>query len=154
MRKIVFLCLVVMLFITGCGEVQEKEQKLVCTTVENEDGMDIEQVISMTYKNDKLKFMKMEVNTTVTDPTVRLAWEEYKKYMAENNEEFSKDGISLKVEIDDQNYKYNTILDIDVDKASEEDLKEQGFEDLKEDQSTIEDSKKLAEEDGATCEIK
>ena len=154
MKKIVFLCLVVMLFITGCGEVQEKEQKLVCTTVENEDGMDIEQVISMTYKNDKLKFMKMEVNTTVTDPKVRLAWEEYKKYMAENSEEFSKDGISLKVEIDDQNYKYNTILDIDVDKASEEDLKEQGFEDLKEDQSTIEDSKKLAEEDGATCEIK
>ena len=74
--------------------------------------------------------------------------------MDENNEEFAKDGMTLKVVVNNQNYEYNTILDIDIDKASEEDLNEQGFEELKDDTNTIEDSKKSAEQDGATCVIK
>ena len=150
MKKIsmIFLSLLVIVLITGCGTTEEKEQKLVCTTTESEDGMSIEQVISMTYKNDKLEHMTMEVNTTITDSTVK------EKAMDEDNEEFDKDGVSLKVNVNDQNYEYNTILDIDVENASEEVLNEQGFEDLKNDNSTLEDSKKAAEEDGAVCEIK
>ncbi len=156
MKKIsmIFLNLFVITLITGCGKIEEKEQKLVCTTTENEKGMNIEQVISMNYKNDKLDHMTMEVNTTITDPTVKENWEEYKKNMDKNNKEFNKDGVSLKVDVNDQNYKYNIILDIDVLNASEEVLKEQGFEGLKDDKSTLEDSKKEAEKDGSTCVIK
>ena len=149
--KMIFLCLLAVVLVTGCGA--NKEKKLVCRTTEEEEGMSIEEVISMTYKNNKLNHMTMEVNTTITDSDVKDNWEAYKEFMNEDNEEFSKEGISLKVNVDDDNYKYNTILDIDIEKASEEDLKEQGFEGLKDDNSTIEDSKKTAEEDGATCTI-
>ena len=152
--NIIFLSLLVLILVTGCGTTEDKEEKLVCTTTEKEDGMSVEEVISMTYKNDKLKRMTMEVNTTITDTDIKENWQEFKKHMDESNEEFNKDGVSLKVEVNDQNYEYNTILDIDIENASEDILKEQGFEGLKNDKSTLKDSKKSAEEDGATCEIK
>ena len=152
--SIVFLSLFVIILITGCGVSNEKEQKLVCTTTESEDGMSIEQVISMTYKNNKLKHMTMEVNTEITDATIQENWEQFKQIMNDDNKEFNKDGVSLKVNINDQNYEYNTILDIDVENASEEVLKEQGFDGIKDDKNTLEDSKKEAEKDGAICKIK
>ena len=155
MKKILSILLmgVLVIGLSGCGDEEVKEQTLVCTTVESDEDMDIEQVISMTYKNDKLKKMKMEVNTKLNNSAIKENWEEFKKSMDEDNQEFTKDGISLKVDIDDENYEYNTILEIDVDKATEEDLKEQGFEGLKDDNSTLEDSKEAAEQDGATCKI-
>ena len=156
MKKILSILLmgILVISLTGCSTEEElKEQTLVCTTTENDEDMDIEQVISMTYKNDKLKKMKMEVNTKLNNSAIKENWEEFKKSMDEDNQEFTKDGISLKVDIDDENYEYNTILEIDVDKATEEDLKEQGFEGLKDDNSTLEDSKEAAEQDGATCKI-
>ncbi len=156
MEKIsmIFLSLLVIVLMAGCGKVEEKEQELICTNTENEDGMIIEQVISMTYKNNKLKNMSMKVNTRITDTTIQENWEAFKEIMDEDNEEFDKDGIRLKVDTNDQTYEYSTTLDIDVEKASEEDLTEQGFEGLKDDESTIEDSKKEAEKDGSVCEIK
>ena len=169
MKKIsmLFFSLLIMILITGCGaeekegqtdkepvEPEKKEQTLVCTTTENDEDIGIEQVISMTYKEDKLKHMTMEVNTQINNSDVKENWEAYKKVMDEQNEEFDKDGVSLKVVVDDQNYKYNVILDIDVENATEEALKEQGFEGIKEDTSTLEESKKSAEADGATCVIK
>lgn len=151
--SIVFLCLLFIVLITGCGD-KEKEQKLVCTTTEKDDGVNIEEIISMTYKNDKLKHMTMEVSTTITDSSVKKAWEEFKKNMDENNKEFSKEGVSLRIKVNDQNYEYSTILDVDVENASEAALKEQGLDDLKNDTSTLKDSKEAAEKDGAVCEIK
>ena len=156
MKKIsmILLSLLAIILVAGCNNNEDVERKLICTTIENEDGMSVEQVISMTYKNDKLNHMTMEVNTTITDSTVQENWELFKSTMDKNNEEFNKDGVSLKVEKNDQNYEYNTILDIDVLNASEEILKEQGFEGLKDDNSSLESNKELAEKDGATCEIK
>ena len=153
--SIIFLSLLVAILITGCGAEKEvKVQTLVCTTTENDEDMDIEQVISMTYKNDKLKQMKMEVNTKLNNSAIKESWDAFKKSMDENNEVFEKEGISSKVVVNDQNYEYNTILDIDFDKASEEDLKEQGFDGLKDEEGTLEESKEAAEKDGATCIIK
>ena len=161
MKKILSILLMGILVVglTGCGATEEKEkevkeQTLVCTTTESDEDMGIEQVISMTYKNDKLKQMKMEVNTTLNNPDIRENWEEFKKSMDKDNEEFEKEGIISKVVVDDQNYKYNTILDIDFDKASEEELKEIGFDGLKDEEGTLEESKIAQEKDGATCIIK
>ena len=156
MRKIsiALVCLLLVFLVAGCGKTQDKEQELVCTSTQNEDGMNIEQIISMTYKNDKLNHMTIEVNTKVTDSTVQENWEMFKSSMDENNKEFDKDGVSLKVSTDDQNYEYNTTLDVDVINASKEALEEQDLADLKDDNSTLESSKEAAEKDGATCEIK
>ncbi len=156
MKKIsvVFLGLLTVLLITGCGVEEPKEQKLVCTSTQSEEGIDASQVISMTYKNNKLNHMTMEVNTKITDSKVQKNWDEFKKSMDEQNQEFDKDGVTLKVTTDDQNYEYKVALDIDVENASEEVLKEQGFEDLKDDNSTLESSKADAEKDGFNCEVK
>ena len=154
--SMLFLGLLVVILITGCGaeETKVKEQTLVCTTTESDEDMDIEQVISMTYKNDKLKQMKMEVNTKLNNETIKENWDAFKKTMDENNQEFEKEGISSKVVVNDQNYEYNTILDIDFDKASEEDLEDQGFGGLKGEEGTLEESKESAEKDGAVCTVK
>ncbi len=156
MKKIsmIFLGLLTIILIAGCGTTEEKEQKLVCTSTENDDGMSIESVISMTYKNNKLNHMTMEVNTKVTDSDIQENWKIFESAMDEDNKEFNKDGISLKVESDAKNYEYKTTLDIDVENTTEEALKEQGFSDLKDDNSTIKSSKEAAEEDGYVCEIK
>ena len=127
---------------------------MICKNTETDDGMSIEQVISMTYKNDKLQRMTMEANTKITDSDVKENWDEFKKSMDEQNKEFNKDGVSLKVEKNDQDYEYKTILDVDVENASDEVLEEQGLEDLKNDNSTLKSSKEAAEKDGDTCEVK
>lgn len=161
--KALFLSLLMVILIAGCQSAEEKEEKetpvkedqtLVCTTTENEDGINYEEIISMTFKKDNLKHMKIELNTTISASDVKQNWENFKKNMNEDNQEFDKNGISFKVNVDDKNYKYNTILDIDIDNVSEEDLKEQGLDGLKEDTGTLEENKKLAENDGATCVVK
>lgn len=154
MRKfvMVFLGLVAIVLVAGCG-VQETEKKLVCTSTQNEEGMSVEQVISMTFKNDKLNHMKMDVNTKITDDAVKENWSLFTQSMDEQNVETDKDGVSLKVTKDDQNYEYKVTLDIDVENASKEALKTQGFEDLSDDNSTLEDNKKSAEKDGFTCKV-
>ena len=152
--SIIFLCLISIFLITGCEEKEQQEQQLICTTIESEEDMDTEQIISMTFKNDKLNHMTLSVNFKVKDSSAKNNWEEFKKTMDASNEEFNKDGVSQKVETNDQNYEYKTILDIDVENATEEMLKEQGFDGIKDNAGTIESNKEAAEKDGATCVIK
>ncbi len=149
---IVFLGLVAIVLVAGCGT-KETEEKLVCTGTQQEEGMSVEQVISMTFKNDKLNHMMMDVNTKITDDATKENWSLFTQSMDEQNVESDKDGVSLKVTKDDQNYEYKVTLDIDVEKASEEALKEHGFDGLKDDNSTLEDNKKSAEKDGFTCKV-
>ena len=107
MKKILSILLmgILVLGLTGCGTTEEKElkeQTLICTTSENDDDMNIEQVISMTYKNDKLKHMTMEVNTKINNSDIKENWDAYKQSMDEQNKEFNKDGVSLKVNVNNQ----------------------------------------------------
>lgn len=148
-----FFGLVAVVLVTGCGT-KETNQKLVCTSTQSEEGMSVEQVISMTFKNDRINHMKMDVNTKITDDTIKENWAAFTESMDEQNVETDKDGVSLKVTKDDQNYEYKVTLDIDIQNASNEALEAQGFADLKDDNSTLEDNKKLAEKDGFTCEVK
>lgn len=148
-----FLGLVAVVLVTGCGT-KETNQKLVCTSTQSEEGMSVEQVISMTFKNDRINHMKMDVNTKITDDTIKENWAAFTESMDEQNVETDKDGVSLKVTKDDQNYEYKVTLDIDIQNASNEALEAQGFADLKDDNSTLEDNKKLAEKDGFVCEVK
>ncbi len=152
--SIIFLSLLIIVLITGCNT-EDKVETLVCTTTENEEeGIDTEQVISMTFKNDKLSNMKIEFSTTISDENVKSNWTKFKEQMDKSNKEYEKDGISFKVETDDENFKYNTILDIDVNKASEEDLTAEGFDGLKTDAGTLKSNKEAAEKDGAVCTVK
>ena len=57
MKKIsmLFLGVAIAILVTGCGN---KENELICTNIQTEDGMKIEQTISMIFKNDKIKICK------------------------------------------------------------------------------------------------
>lgn len=150
--RMLFLGLVAVVLVTGCGT-KETNQKLVCTSTQSEEGMSVEQVISMTFKNDRINHMKMDVNTKITDDTIKENWAVFTESMDEQNVETDKDGVSLKVTKDDQNYEYKVTLDIDVENATKEALEPHGFADLKDDNSTLEDNKKSAEKDGFTCVV-
>lgn len=154
MKKIsvAFLCIIFIILVTGCG-VKQTKQKLVCTSTQNEDGMSVEQIISMTFKNDKLSNMKMDVNTKIIDSELKENWAMFTEYMDAQNKETDNDGVSLKVTKDEQNYEYKVTLDIDIENASKEALEAQGFSDLSDDNSTLEDNKKSAESDGFTCKV-
>ena len=149
-----FLGLVAVVLVTGCGATKETNQKLVCTSTQNQEGMNFEQVISMSFKNDKLNYMTMDVKTKITDDAVKENWTAFVETMDEQNKESDKDGVSLKVTKDDQNYEYKVTLDIDVENATKEALEAHDFGDLKDDSSTLEDNKKSAEKDGFTCVVK
>lgn len=148
----IFLGLASIILVTGC-DTTETEKKLVCTSTQNEEGMSIEQVISMTFKNDKLNHMTTDVNTKVTDEKVKQNWQVFVETMDEQNKESNKDGVSLKVTKDNENYEYKVTLDIDVENASKEALEAQGFGDLSGDSGALEDNKKSAEQDGFTCKV-
>lgn len=154
MKKIsmVLFGLTAIVLVTGCGA-QNTEQKLVCTSTEAEDGMNIEQTISMTFKNDKLNHMTMDVNSKITDKDVKNNWDMFTQYMDEQNKETEKEGISLKVTKDDKNYEYKVTIDVDLEKADKEALETYELSDLLDDNSTLEDNKKSAESDGFTCKV-
>ena len=159
MKKIsmLFLSLALIVLATGCGLTKEekgKEQTLVCNLVSIDEDISTEQIISMTFKNDELTHMNMEINATITSSDIIKNWETFKETMAENNQEFNEDGASMRVEIDDQNYKYNTIVDIDLGKVSDEVLEELDLEEIKDDAGTLEANKDQAEQEGYTCIVK
>lgn len=146
----VFLIIAAFILLTGCGN---KEEKLICSNSETSNGLSIKQTISMTFKNDKINHMKMDVNSKITDETLKTNWDAFKESMDSQNLEKEKDGVSLKVTKDDKNYEYIVTLDVDITKAKQEDLKEYNLEDLTDDKSTLEDNKKVAEKDGFTCKV-
>lgn len=154
MKKIsmAFLGLVAIILITGCGN-KETERKLICTNTQSEDGINVEQTISMTFKNDKINHMKMDVNSKITDEQIKANWTEFTQAMDSQNEETEKDGVSLKVSKDDENYEYKVTLDVDLEKATKDDLETYELTDLLDDNSTLEDNKKSAESDGFTCKV-
>ncbi len=148
--------------VTGCGnestekekDKNAKEQTLVCTNAKEEEGMITNQVFTLTFNNESLKHYTDDFTLTVTDAGVRENWQQFKESMNQDNKEIEKDGVSLKVEVNDKEYKYRTITDIDVDKANDEALTEVGYEGLKDNGLTLKDWKKIIEEEGATCEVK
>ena len=154
-KIMLFMSILLVCFMAGCGKTDEfKEQTLTCRQTQEEEGLTIEQVISMTYKGDELSRMKVEVISQLTDKTVQDNWDKFVETMDQSNEEFDDDGISLKVTKDAKNFKYSVATDIDVINATEEALERHDFGGIKDDNSTIEENKKEAEDDGATCEIK
>ena len=107
----------------------------------------------MTFKNDKINHMKMDVNSKITDEQIKANWTEFTQAMDSQNEETQKDGVSLKVSKDDENYEYKVTLDVDLEKATKDDLETYELTDLLDDNSTLEDNKKSAESDGFTCKV-
>lgn len=154
MKKLSMLCLglVSIMLVTGCGSSNSKT--LVCKNTQKQDGVDIGTTVSMTFKNEKINRVKMDVSTRLTGDDAKDLWSTFVEAMDGQNEEVDKDGVSMKVSKDDKKYEYTVTLDVNLDKADKDALATYGLDELIGDDSKLEDVKKDAEKDDFTCEVK
>ena len=69
-RNLIILGLASMTLLTGCG----KEETLVCTNNQTQNGLSVDQEISMTFKNNKINLIKMVVDSKATDDSIKENW--------------------------------------------------------------------------------
>ena len=136
-----------LLLMTGCGG----EKTLTCTNSEESSGIKMNQEVTMTFKDDKVTYVKMSIDNEATDDTIIDNWDMFASMLDSQFEETEKDGVSLKTNNNKDKHTYNVSLEIDLTKASDDALAEYGLDDIADEKATYEDTKKEAEADGFTC---
>ena len=145
--KLFGILVVSVLFMTGCGG----EKTLTCTNSEEDSGIKMNQEVTMTFKDDKVTYVKMSIDNEATDDTIIDNWDMFASMLDSQFEETDKDGVSLKTNNNKDKHIYNVSLEIDVEKASDDALSEYGLDGIADANATYEDTKKDAEADGFTC---
>lgn len=145
--KLFGILAVSILFITGCGG----EKTLTCTNSEEDSGIKMNQEITMTFKDDKVSYVKMSIDNEATDDTIIDNWDMFVSMLDTQFEETDKDGVKLSTDNNVDKHIYNVSLEIDVEKASDDALSEYGLDGIADANATYEDTKKDAEADGFTC---
>lgn len=145
--KLFGILAVSILFITGCGG----EKTLTCTNSEEDSGIKMKQEITMTFKDDKVSYVKMSIDNEATDDTIIDNWDMFVSMLDSQFEETDKDGVKLKTNNNADKHIYNVSLEINVEKASDDALSEYGLDGIADANATYEDTKKDAEADGFTC---
>ena len=146
--KLVAVLTVAVLFLTGCGN---NEKTLTCTNTEEQSGISMEQEVTMTFKEDKISYVKMSVNSKATSSLIESNWDMFASMMDEQFEERNEDGIKVTTNNDTDNHAYKVELEVDLTKTNEDALSEYGLDGITDERSTYEQTKKDAEEDGFTC---
>lgn len=136
-----------LLLMTGCGG----EKTLTCTNSEENSGMKMDQEVTMTFKDDKVTYVKMSIDNEATDDTIIDNWDMFVSMLDSQFEETEKDGVSLKTNNNKDKHTYNVSLEIDLTKASDDALAEYGLDGIADEKATYEDTKKDAEASGFTC---
>ena len=145
--KLFGILAVSILFITGCGG----EKTLTCTNSEEDSGIKMNQEITMTFKDDKVSYVKMSIDNEATDDTIIDNWDMFVSMLDTQFEETDKDGVKLSTDNNVDKHIYNVSLEIDVEKASDDALSEYGLDGIADANANYEDTKKDAEADGFTC---
>lgn len=135
------------LLVTGCGG----EKTLTCTNSEESSGIKMSQEVTMTFKDDKVTYVKMSIDNEATEDTIIDNWDMFVSMLDSQFEESDEDGVSLSTNNDTDNHIYNVSLEIDLEKASDDALSEYGLDGITEENASYEDTKKEAEADGFTC---
>lgn len=139
--------LAVLLLVTGCGS----EETLSCSSKDESSGLSMEQIMDVTFKDDKINKVKLTFNTKATNELYQDAWDELVDSLDEQFNESNSDGVSLTKENDEDNYTYRIELSVDLDKASADALDEYDLSDIAEDDSTLEELRDDLEAAGYTC---
>ena len=145
--KLFGILAVSVLFMTGCGG----EKTLTCTNSEESSGIKMNQEVTMTFKDDKVTYVKMSIDNEATDDTIIDNWDMFVSMLDSQFEETEKDGVRLKTNNNADKHIYNVSLEINVEKASDDALSEYGLDGIADEKATYEDTKKEAEADGFTC---
>lgn len=143
-----FGCLTVAAFLlTGCSS----EETLSCSMTDESNGISMEQVVDMTFKDDKISHVKMSVNSKATSSLIEENWDMFASMMDEQFQEKNSDGISISTDNDANNHTYKVNLEVNLEEATEDALTEYGLDGITDDNSTLEETKKEAEDSGFTC---
>ena len=145
--KLFGILVVSVLFITGCGG----EKTLTCTNSEEDSGIKMNQEITMTFKDDKVSYVKMSIDNEATDDTIIDNWDMFVSMLDTQFEETDKDGVKLSTDNNTDKHIYNVSLEIDVEKASDDALSEYGLDGIADANATYEHTKKDGEPSGFTC---
>ena len=135
------------LFITGCGN----QKTLTCSMSEEDDGLSMNQELNVVYEEDKIANVRMSMDAKITDDQYQEYWDMFVSMMESQYEEKNADGIKLSTKSNDDNYTFNITLDVDLEKASADDLATYDLEDLADETATYEELKEQLEESGYTC---
>ena len=146
--KLFGILAVSVLFITGCGN---SERTLTCTNSEEDNGLKMSQEVTMTFKDDKINYVKLSIDSEATDDTIIDNWDVFASMMGSQFEESNEDGVNLSTNNDADNHIFNVSLEIDLEKANEDALSEYGLDDITDGNASYEDIKENAEADGFTC---
>ena len=111
----------------------------------------MEQKVTMTFKEDKISYVKMSVNSKATSSLIENNWDMFASMMDEQFEERNEDGIKVTTNNDTNDHAYKVELEVDLTKTNEDALSEYGLDGITDESSTYEQTKKDAEEDGFTC---
>lgn len=144
--KLLVIVVIGLFCLTGCGE-----KTLTCTHSEEDSGLKMDQEIAMTFKDDTVTRVKMSISATATDDDIKDYWGSFISMMESQYEEKNEDGVKLTLTNDEDNYKFNMTVDIDVTKASDDALAEYDLDGIADTTATYEDTKAEAEADGFTC---
>ena len=135
------------LFITGCGN----QKTLTCSMSEEDDGLSMNQELNVVYEEDKIANVRMSMDAKITDDQYQEYWDMFVSMMESQYEEKNADGIKVSTKSNDDNYTLNITLDVDLEKASADDLATYDLEDLADETATYEELKDQLEESGYTC---
>ena len=146
--KLFGILAVSVLFITGCGN---SERTLTCTNSEEDSGLKMSQEVTMTFKDDKINYVKLSIDSEATNDTIIDNWDVFASMMGSQFEESNEDGVNLSTNNDVDNHIFNVSLEIDLEKANEDALSEYGLDDITDGNASYEDIRENAEADGFTC---
>lgn len=146
--KLFGILAVSVLLITGCGN---NEKTLTCTNSEEDSGLKMSQEVTMTFKDDKISYVKMSIDNEATDDTIIDNWDMFVSILDSQFKESNEDGVKLSTDNDTDNHIYNVSLEIDLEKASDDALAEYNLDGITDENATYEDTKKEAEDSGFTC---
>lgn len=135
------------LLLSGCGN----EQVLSCSMIQEQSGATMEQVFDVTFKKEEVSNVKMAINTKVTDEVSDSDWDSLVDLLDEQYATVNKNGFQITKENNKKERSYNITIDVDVNKAKEDDLAEYDLEGLAGAQGTYGDIKEQMENSGLTC---
>ena len=144
--KTIIILLVGLVCLTGCGE-----KKLVCTKTEQDSGVNIEQKITVNFKEDKAKYVDLSVAASANDDSAKEGWTLITAILESQVNEESPAGVKVTMDKDDQNYRFKFNMEFDLSKIDNTVFLEYGLDDFGLDDSNYDGIKTSIEDDGFTC---
>ena len=145
--KVLSLIFACCFLLVGCGD----NQVLSCTINQEQNGLNMDQTVDVTFSGNQVTNVKMTVDSEATDDTIKNNWDAFAKMLDEQYPDSNKNGIKVTKENSKDDFTYKISIDVDFKKASDDDLADYNLSGLADAEGTYDSVKKQAEKSGFTC---